>query len=223
MFLLVGDGVPPDVEQAVEPDAAAHEKGAEVEAGAVLGEEEVDGVDVAITGGGKGYRIEPGLGRGVSDVEGVVDVDVAVDVAVEVVEDVGLEGVGRLHDVGVEVKPPEPGRSAESFKSFSEGGLPLSLRILPQRGANKVDLLPALTPLVGVALLRAHVDDLEVVAPARDVALLVAYRVALDGPLAGTLPLHDAAAHVGAQNDDKLGAATQPGRPAPPVYQGCVG
>lgn len=41
-------------------------------------------------------------------VEGVVGVDVAVGVFGEVVEDVGLEGVGGFHYEGVEVHPPEP-------------------------------------------------------------------------------------------------------------------
>lgn len=36
-------------------------------------------------------------------------VDVPVDGGCEVVEDVGLEGVRRLHDEGVQVEPPEPG------------------------------------------------------------------------------------------------------------------
>lgn len=42
------------------------------------------------------------------DVERVVGVDVAVGGLAQVVEDVGLEGVGGLHYEGVEVEPPEP-------------------------------------------------------------------------------------------------------------------
>ncbi len=35
------------------------------------------------------------------DVEGVVDIDVAISVADDIVENVALEGVGGLHDEGV--------------------------------------------------------------------------------------------------------------------------
>ena len=42
------------------------------------------------------------------DVEGIVDVDVSVYVFAKVVEDVGLERIGRLHYEGIEVEPPEP-------------------------------------------------------------------------------------------------------------------
>ncbi len=51
VFLLVADGVPPDVEEAVGPCAAVDEEGAEVEAAAVLGDDEVDGVVSAVSCG----------------------------------------------------------------------------------------------------------------------------------------------------------------------------
>lgn len=42
------------------------------------------------------------------DVERVVVVDISVGVGCEIVEDVGLEGVGRLHNKRIQVQPPEP-------------------------------------------------------------------------------------------------------------------
>ena len=42
------------------------------------------------------------------NVERIIGVDVAVRCFAEVVEDVGLEGVGRFHYEGVEIEPPEP-------------------------------------------------------------------------------------------------------------------
>ena len=80
VLLLVADGIPPDVEQAVGPGAAADEEVAEVEAASVLWNDEVDGVGLAVANGGEGFGIEVGVGQWVGDVEWVVDVDVAVDV-----------------------------------------------------------------------------------------------------------------------------------------------
>lgn len=108
VLLLVGDRVPPHVEQAVGPCAAPDKEGAEIEARAVLREDEVDGVRVAVANRGTHFGVEVGVGERVGDVEGVVFVDVAVDVLFEVVEHVVLKRIGRFHDVTVEVKPPDP-------------------------------------------------------------------------------------------------------------------
>lgn len=43
-----------------------------------------------------------------SYVQRVVFVDIAVNIRGEMIEDVGLERIGRLHYECVEVKPPEP-------------------------------------------------------------------------------------------------------------------
>lgn len=109
------------------------------------------------------------------DVEGVVGVDIAVGVGAEVVEDVVFERVRVLHDVGVEVEPPET----------------LRLRILPHTVPDDDDLLPALAPLVGIPPLRHHVGDLQVISPSFRVFLLVRNTVPLNRPLTGSLPLHD--------------------------------
>ena len=90
MLLLVPDRVPPEVHDAVAPDAAAHEEGAEVEAGAVLRHDEIDRGWVTVAGGGARAVVEVGGVEGVGDVERVVEVDVAVGGAAEGVEDVGL-------------------------------------------------------------------------------------------------------------------------------------
>lgn len=59
-----------------------------------------------------------------------------------------------------------------------------------------VNLLPALTPLVRIALLGAHIHDLEIIAPSVDILLLVTDAVALNGPLSCTLPLVNATTDV---------------------------
>ena len=109
MLLFVHDRVPPEVHDAVAPDAAAHEEGAEVEAAAVLRHDEVDGGRVVVAGEGAGRVVEVGGVEWVGDVERVVEVDVAVGVGAEAVENMGLQGVAGFHDEGIEVEPPEPG------------------------------------------------------------------------------------------------------------------
>lgn len=48
MFLLVADGIPPHVEEAVRPGAAFDEEGTKVETGAILRDDEVDGLSLAV-------------------------------------------------------------------------------------------------------------------------------------------------------------------------------
>lgn len=43
-----------------------------------------------------------------SEVERIVDIDVAVSVGEKVAEDVMLQRVRRLHDKSIQVQPPEP-------------------------------------------------------------------------------------------------------------------
>lgn len=91
VLLLVGDGVPPHVQQAVRPLTLANEEGAQVEAGAVLRQDEVDRARLAIADIAPGHVVEVHVIQGVGEVEGVVLVDVAVDVLLEFVEDVVLQ------------------------------------------------------------------------------------------------------------------------------------
>lgn len=60
MFLLIEDGVPPDVEEPVGEEGTFDEEGAEVEAGAVLRDEEGDGGGVVVAGGGGRDCVEEG-------------------------------------------------------------------------------------------------------------------------------------------------------------------
>lgn len=68
VFLFVKDRVPPDVEETVGPGAATDHEGAEVKAGAVLGDEHVDGGFFAVAVGGVGDRVEVEERWGVGDV-----------------------------------------------------------------------------------------------------------------------------------------------------------
>ena len=51
VLLLVGDGIPPDVEQAIRVFASSHKERSEAETAAVLGDNEVDGFGLAVTDG----------------------------------------------------------------------------------------------------------------------------------------------------------------------------
>lgn len=200
LFILYG--IPPDIEEAVGPSGAAHEEGAEVEAGAVLGDNHVDAGREVVADRGGGDSVEVGRGGGVGDVEGVVDVDVAVDVGGKVVEEVVLEGVGGFHDECVEVEPPEPAMGQLKLmcnmflRSLAEVDSPLGFRILLQTPPYGIDLLPAFPPFVRISFLDGHVHNLEIVAVACDVTFLVSYTVSLYSPFPGPLPFHDTATLV---------------------------
>lgn len=108
VLLLVHDGIPPDIEQPIGPVAASDKERSQVEPRAVLWQDQIHRVYIAITFDVLRVVVEiVGLER-VGDVERVVLVDIAVDVVFEVVEDVALQGVGRLHDKGIQVQPPDP-------------------------------------------------------------------------------------------------------------------
>lgn len=51
MLLLVADGVPPDVEETIGPNATMDEEGAEIESSTVLRYDEVNRVGMAVTVG----------------------------------------------------------------------------------------------------------------------------------------------------------------------------
>ena len=108
VLLLVSDGVPPNVQQAVGPSASAQEKGAEVKAAAVLWYDQVDRVNFAISNSGSRYFVEMWILKRVREVERVIEVDVAIGISLEVVENVRLKRVRRLHNKGIKIKPPKP-------------------------------------------------------------------------------------------------------------------
>lgn len=68
VLLLVGDRVPPHVEQAVSPCTAPNKERAEIEARAILREDKVDGIGVAIANGGTHFGVEVRVSEGVGDV-----------------------------------------------------------------------------------------------------------------------------------------------------------
>ena len=51
MLLLIADGVPPDVEETIRPNATVNEEGAKVEPSAILRYDKIDGIGTAITVG----------------------------------------------------------------------------------------------------------------------------------------------------------------------------
>jgi hypothetical protein len=92
VFLFVEDRVPPDVEETVRESGSTHEEGTEIEAGAVLGDDYIDRFRAVVAGRRCGNGIEDVADGRVSDVEGIVVVDVSVCVGGEVVEKVHLQG-----------------------------------------------------------------------------------------------------------------------------------
>jgi len=108
VLLFVPYRVPPYVQQAIGPSTTTDEEGAQVEARAVLREDEIDRIYVPVAFGAPFHLVEVFIGRRMRDVEGVIFIDVTVDVLLEVVEDVVLKRVAGLHDEGVQVEPPEP-------------------------------------------------------------------------------------------------------------------
>src|SRR5690606_900255 len=104
VLLLVSYRIPPHVENAGCPVATPDKETPEVEATAVLWNNEVDARGLSIADWGKFVGGQVWIfvfGEGVSDVQWVVDVDIAVGVLVKVVEDVCLKRDRRLHNEGV--------------------------------------------------------------------------------------------------------------------------
>lgn len=93
MLLLIQHGVPPNIQKLFSPSAASNEEGTQVESRAILGEHEIHGIDIAIAYGASRVCIQIFIREGVGDVERVEDVDIAVHVAIEVVEHMTLKRV----------------------------------------------------------------------------------------------------------------------------------
>lgn len=93
VLLLIAHWIPPNIEQPLTPLAASDQEGPEVEATAVLRDNQVDALCAVIADGTIGDFIKVGeflLRRGVCDVERVVDVDITVCDILEMLEDVGV-------------------------------------------------------------------------------------------------------------------------------------
>lgn len=93
VLLLITHWIPPNIEQPLTPLAASDQEGPEVEATAVLRDNQVDALRAVIADGTIGDFIEVReffLRRGVCDVERVVDVDITVCDILEMLEDVGV-------------------------------------------------------------------------------------------------------------------------------------
>jgi hypothetical protein len=88
---------------------------------------------------------------------------------------------------------------------------PFSMRVFAHRVPNRIDFLPAFSPFVSVAFLRAHVYNLQLVSPIMCVLLLVLDAVPLDSPLARPFPLHDTPSLVCSKNHDVFASAAKEG------------
>jgi hypothetical protein len=125
----------------------------------------------------------------------------------------GLKGVRGLHYEGVEIEPPEPGKTLAGRKnSFSVFRVtPFSIWIFPHAVPDDVDFLPTFPPLMSVALLCAHICDLQIVTPSFRVLLLVLNAVSFDRPFTGPFPIHHTTPLICSQYDYKLASATKMG------------
>lgn len=90
--------------------------------------------------------------------------------------------------------------------------IPFGVWVFPHRIADGVHLLPAFPPLMCIALLRAHVYNLEVVSPLLGILLLVFDAVSLNGPFARPFPFHDTSALVCREDNNVFAATAEHGR-----------
>lgn len=90
VFLLIPYRIPPDIEKAVRPRAATDEERSKIESGTILRYDQINRRRFAIADRGEGGRVEVGIVNGVSDVKGVVNVDIAIGVAGQVIENLLL-------------------------------------------------------------------------------------------------------------------------------------
>lgn len=82
--------------------------------------------------------------------------------------------------------------------------IPFGLGIPCHSIAYKVNLLPAFPPLVSISLLGAHVANLQMVAPAVGIFLLILDTVPFDGPFPRAFPFHDTATLIGSKDNDEF-------------------
>lgn len=100
--------------------------------------------------------------------------------------------------------------------------IPFGLGVLSHGVANDIDLFPALAPFVGIPLLGDHIDNLKVVTPASHVIALILEAVALNGPFACSLQLHDTAADIRRDYENDLASAAERGTMVD-VHDSCYG
>jgi hypothetical protein len=89
--------------------------------------------------------------------------------------------------------------------------VPLSIWKLSHAVPDDVDLLPALPPLVRVALLCAHIRNLQIVSPPFRVFLFVLDTVSFNCPFTGSFPIHNTTSWVRSQDDYKLASTPKMG------------
>jgi hypothetical protein len=87
-------------------------------------------------------------------------------------------------------------------------GIPFGLGVPCHSIAYKVNLLPALSPFVSVSLLRAHVANLQMVAPAVGIFLLILDTVPFDSPFPRAFPFHDTTTLIGSEDNDEFTSAS---------------
>ena len=87
--------------------------------------------------------------------------------------------------------------------------IPFGFWVFNHSTPERVHLFPTFSPLMRVAFLGAHIDNLQVVAPLLRVSFLVLDAVPFNGPFPRALPLHDASSHVCGKNDDEFAAAAE--------------
>src|ERR1700722_6063615 len=89
--------------------------------------------------------------------------------------------------------------------------LPLSIWKLSHAVPDDVNLLPTLPPLVRVALLCAHICNLQVVSPSFRVFPFVLDTVSFNCPFTGSFPIHDTTSWIRSQYDYKLASTPEMG------------
>lgn len=93
VLLLIQHRVPPNIQKLFGPSAASNEEGTQVESRAILSEHKVHGIDITIAYRASRVCIQIFIREGVSNVERIEDVDIAVHMTIEVVKHMMLKRV----------------------------------------------------------------------------------------------------------------------------------
>lgn len=78
VFLLVANGIPPNIQKPIRPCTPVDEEGPQIEASTILRDDKIDRTDFSIPIGRTSLFVQVGRFERVGDIERVVKVDVAV-------------------------------------------------------------------------------------------------------------------------------------------------
>jgi hypothetical protein len=78
VLLFVAHGIPPDIQKPIGPHASSNHERPKVEAAAVLWKEHIDRINLAISHRGLCFGVEVGVRERMSNIQGIVNVDISI-------------------------------------------------------------------------------------------------------------------------------------------------